>query len=539
MSSGKNIEIRIAATGGDQAAAEVKKLTTSVVAADQKTVDLSHSQNKVTDSSVRMRMGIQNAAFQFQDMAVQAEMGTSAVRIFSQQVPQLLGGMGAAGAIAGAVIGIGVPLAAALFAGGKEAKDATPKIDALKESLEELKTAQEDAEKAKRVESAGQWLAALDDEEEYYQKLNAQLARHLEYLTKIRALKEGADSAEREERIAAIEADPSKSKEVKIAEIAAIREEEAAAKTASKKQALEDAATRDAVVAQDLQEKSKRQADDLETTRKAREDAEAKAADLEARVKTGSEAGLKLPDLEAGLRNMELTRGMQQAGGNAGDQSALNARIAAARKEIEDAKKAAAEVAKNSKELGLTRADLEKLKSGESDQSKQAAAARTEAENAHGKSLYSEAMVRSGLPEIDRQAEAEKAARQRRTTAAMIAARKAEREEQEREAEKAAREAAKKRVEESESSLDGAARSKGLGMRKFGLARSNETVAAVGKALQDGTDANELQRLGDMIREAQGKNGAAITNMLLQIISGFQEQAKDIETMKRQLRNKP
>lgn len=87
---------------------------------------------------------IQNASFQLQDIAVQLEMGTSATRALSQQLPQLLGGFGALGAVLGTVVGIGLPLAALMFDtsdGTDSAAEATEKYEA---SLRDLKDIQQE-----------------------------------------------------------------------------------------------------------------------------------------------------------------------------------------------------------------------------------------------------------------------------------------------------------------------------------------------------------------------------------------------------------
>lgn len=57
---------------------------------------------------------LQQFGWQVGDFAVQFNAGTSAVQAFSQQAPQLLGAMGAWGAVAGAVVAVTVPLGAAL-----------------------------------------------------------------------------------------------------------------------------------------------------------------------------------------------------------------------------------------------------------------------------------------------------------------------------------------------------------------------------------------------------------------------------------------
>jgi hypothetical protein len=83
----------------------LKKAESNVIAFSQKS----------TSSFRGLRTGVQGAAFQIQDLAVQMEMGTSAARAFSQQLPQMLGGFGALGAAIGVVAAIAIPLSADTF----------------------------------------------------------------------------------------------------------------------------------------------------------------------------------------------------------------------------------------------------------------------------------------------------------------------------------------------------------------------------------------------------------------------------------------
>ncbi len=73
------------------------------------------SMRNATRSSARFQHGVQNAAFQVGDFAVQVGGGTSAMRAMSMQLPQLLGGFGVFGAVAGAAVAIIGPLAQSLF----------------------------------------------------------------------------------------------------------------------------------------------------------------------------------------------------------------------------------------------------------------------------------------------------------------------------------------------------------------------------------------------------------------------------------------
>jgi GH24 family phage-related lysozyme (muramidase)/predicted DNA-binding WGR domain protein len=74
------------------------------------------------------RFMIQNSANQVADMFVQFEMGTDPMRIMGQQMPQLLAGFGAFGAVAGTVSAILFPIAGMLLNIGKEADDAEDEV---------------------------------------------------------------------------------------------------------------------------------------------------------------------------------------------------------------------------------------------------------------------------------------------------------------------------------------------------------------------------------------------------------------------------
>lgn len=67
-----------------------------------------------------MRGQIQNTSFQIQNVAVQIAAGTAWSRAIGQQLPQLLGGFHALGAVFSAVVAVGVPLGA-MFLNSAEA----------------------------------------------------------------------------------------------------------------------------------------------------------------------------------------------------------------------------------------------------------------------------------------------------------------------------------------------------------------------------------------------------------------------------------
>lgn len=79
---------------------------------------------------------LQNVSFQLQDIFVQIQGGTSASRALSQQMPQLLGGFGAAGAAAGLAAAALIPLIANLISTGDEAENADKAMGELEKSFD-------------------------------------------------------------------------------------------------------------------------------------------------------------------------------------------------------------------------------------------------------------------------------------------------------------------------------------------------------------------------------------------------------------------
>ena len=85
---------------------------------------------------------IQNTAFQLQDFAVQVQAGTAASTALAMQLPQLLGGFGAIGAVIGAGAAIGIPLLTmAMRDNGTEAAALTDQIAALTQAVSALESA--------------------------------------------------------------------------------------------------------------------------------------------------------------------------------------------------------------------------------------------------------------------------------------------------------------------------------------------------------------------------------------------------------------
>jgi len=100
----KNVDIKINTTatgnGAQQAAAQMDKLAVSSTKAATAT-------NAVTTSTSNLGYRAGAVGLQMQDIAVQAQMGTSAVTILAQQGTQIASIFGPQGAIIGALIGVG------------------------------------------------------------------------------------------------------------------------------------------------------------------------------------------------------------------------------------------------------------------------------------------------------------------------------------------------------------------------------------------------------------------------------------------------
>lgn len=88
----------------------------------------------------RARPQIQNAAFQIGDFATQVAGGTRASTALAQQLPQMLGGFGAIGAVLGAAAAVGIPLfASGLTSMGEQVTDTDAALNDFVKSLDEYR----------------------------------------------------------------------------------------------------------------------------------------------------------------------------------------------------------------------------------------------------------------------------------------------------------------------------------------------------------------------------------------------------------------
>lgn len=100
-------------------------------------------QRQVGSSGFSMGMGIQNVSYQIADFAVQVQAGQAASLALAQQLPQLLGGFGAIGAVMGAVVAVGAPLIKMLFSSADAAKAADQRMQQLEAAALRLRNSME------------------------------------------------------------------------------------------------------------------------------------------------------------------------------------------------------------------------------------------------------------------------------------------------------------------------------------------------------------------------------------------------------------
>ena len=99
--------------------------------------------------------GIQNASFQLQDIIVQMEMGVPISRTLGQQLPQLLGGFGALGAVVGLAVGAVLAIGGAMLGASTNAKTFKESIDELEDAIASLNSVRKEAASSELAEKYG------------------------------------------------------------------------------------------------------------------------------------------------------------------------------------------------------------------------------------------------------------------------------------------------------------------------------------------------------------------------------------------------
>jgi len=134
------IDTKANTSGATQAAQAMDKLADS----SKKAATDTTAAGKAAATGGRM---FGQAGLQIQDAAVQIGAGTSKLTILSQQLPQLLGAFGPAGAIAGAVIAVGAVATQIFMKMGDDTMSAEEKAKKLAETIQKIGEAAEKAVK--------------------------------------------------------------------------------------------------------------------------------------------------------------------------------------------------------------------------------------------------------------------------------------------------------------------------------------------------------------------------------------------------------
>lgn len=116
-----------------EAASRLDNVESSAKRADKATTNFGKNMRLTKGPTSALSSTSGQLAVQFQDVAVQAQMGTDAVRIFGQQAPQILSVFGPTGAVIGAVAAIGAAVGSSLVSAFGNAGDAAEEfLDAVK-----------------------------------------------------------------------------------------------------------------------------------------------------------------------------------------------------------------------------------------------------------------------------------------------------------------------------------------------------------------------------------------------------------------------
>lgn len=166
-----------------QAAVAVDRLGKENARTGKASVVMGQQVNEAAGSMRNMRGVSQQLGWQLQDVAVQAQMGTSAFVIFSQQGSQMAAAFGPTGALVGALIAVGGAIAGVLFTSLKASGEAMENLsDSTIELSKQMHNLNEEQQKivnsalaievSKQKKNIDTLNAAVDKEVEHIRKLN-------------------------------------------------------------------------------------------------------------------------------------------------------------------------------------------------------------------------------------------------------------------------------------------------------------------------------------------------------------------------------
>jgi hypothetical protein len=223
----RKVDAAADAAGGQLGSAKAGSLAGGAERATDQLKKTADAADKASGMSRAMRANVQNLGYQVADVAVQLEMGTSAVRTFSQQGSQMLGVLGPWGAVAGAALAIGGALFSASQSSEKAKEDITGDAEEIGEGMKALKEFVDDAAEALKMDELGASNEAFEARIQAVDRLNKKLDRQLEIAKQLRDIELQKQDAESAAQIAEVEASdmPEEEKARKVAKIRAEMDE--------------------------------------------------------------------------------------------------------------------------------------------------------------------------------------------------------------------------------------------------------------------------------------------------------------------------
>ena len=195
--------IGIETKGAKEAATELDHLAKSGEKAEKKTKGVGKGAGQTVAPFKAMRGATQQASFQLQDIAVQAQSGTDAFIIIGQQGPQLASIFGPGGAVFGAVIAFGALLGGLLVSQMGSTGDAFKRLEedmeGLEDKFDDLTEAQKEYVRLKAAKTTEENISAF---RELQKELNTLKSLTLNF----NQIFFGRDSEEKKERIIEIRA---------------------------------------------------------------------------------------------------------------------------------------------------------------------------------------------------------------------------------------------------------------------------------------------------------------------------------------------
>lgn len=166
---------KVGALNTQQYDAALERLNAEYMRATGGAQRLAGANTRAAGATRGMGGGIQNAAYQIGDFAVQVGAGTSASIALGQQLPQLLGGMGVLGAVLGAVVAVAIPLASSFLKSGDAAGDLEDAVSDLKSAVSNYNSAVERANSP--TEELAEKYGKASDKARHLLRVLSQLAR--------------------------------------------------------------------------------------------------------------------------------------------------------------------------------------------------------------------------------------------------------------------------------------------------------------------------------------------------------------------------